>query len=133
MKIKRTFILVILGFLASCQGELKVDSDQMVDKSVHVTGITLDRKQVTLKEGATITLVPTIYPENATNKKVSWSSGDVAIATVEEGKITAIKAGTTAIIAATAYDKSFCTFLFCILNTSILIYIYFICLVSEAT
>ena len=94
-------ILIVLGLLASCQGELKVDSDQLVDNSVHVTGITLDQKQVTLKEGATVTLVPTIYPENATNKKVSWSSGDSAVATVEDGKVTAIKAGTTAIIAAT--------------------------------
>ena len=98
---KRYLLFILLGLLASCQGELNVDSDQMVDKSVHVTGITLDRKQVTLKEGATVTLVPTVYPEDATNKKVSWSSGDVAIATVEDGKVTAIKAGTTAIIAAT--------------------------------
>ena len=98
---RRFSILIILGLLASCQGELKVDSDEVVDKSVHVTGITLDQKQVTLKEGATVTLVPTVYPEDATNKKVSWSSGDSAVATVEDGKVTAIKAGSTAIIAAT--------------------------------
>ena len=99
---KRFYFIMMLGLLASCTGEEKPsNSDEIVDATVHVTGITLDQKQVTLKEGATVTLVPTIYPENATNKKVSWSSGDSAVATVEDGKVTAIKAGTTAIIAAT--------------------------------
>ena len=98
---KRLSIVILLGLLVSCQGELKVDADQEVDTTVHVTGITLDQKQVKLKEGATVTLVPTVYPEDATNKKVSWSSGDSSVATVEDGKVTAIKAGTTAIIAAT--------------------------------
>ena len=91
-----------LGLLTFCTVEEKPsNSDEIVDTTVHVTGITLDQKQVKLKEGATVTLVATVYPENATNKKVTWSSGDIAVAIVEDGKVTAVKAGTTAIIAAT--------------------------------
>ncbi|MCI6318800.1 MAG: Ig-like domain-containing protein [Rikenellaceae bacterium] len=55
--------------------------------------------------GETVTLSATVNPSNATYKTVTWSSSDASIATVEDGKVTAIKIG-TATITAKAGDKT---------------------------
>ncbi|NHW39010.1 hypothetical protein GQF04_31510, partial [Paenibacillus aceris] len=64
---------------------------------VPVTGVQLDKPQVSLKEGQTAELVATVLPENATNKNVTWASSDNTVAKVEvkDGKtvVTALKAG----------------------------------------
>ena len=76
------------------------------DKTVHVTGIQLDRTSATIKEGESLTLVVTVTPDNAENKTVSWSSSSDAVATVDNsGKVTAVSKG-TATIKATANDGS---------------------------
>jgi len=69
-----------------------------------VTGITLDRTNVELAEGETTTLVATVAPDDATVKMVAWSTSDEAIATVDNGVVTAVAAG-TATITAKAGDK----------------------------
>ena len=74
------------------------------NKTVNVTGISLDRNSVTIKEGESVTLVATVTPSNADNKTVTWSSSSDAVATVDSGgKVTGIKAG-SATITATAED-----------------------------
>ena len=70
-----------------------------------VTGVTLSETTLTLDVGKSKTLTPTITPENATNPNVTWSSDNQNVATVENGIVTAIKAG-TATITATAADGS---------------------------
>ena len=50
--------------------------------------------QVTLNIGETATLNVTIEPANATNKEIAWKSSNPSIATVENGVVTAISAGT---------------------------------------
>ncbi|MBR6089203.1 MAG: Ig-like domain-containing protein [Anaerolineaceae bacterium] len=56
--------------------------------------------------GETRTFEPTISPEDATNKKISWSSSDSTIASVNEsGKVTAKGSG-RAVITCTAEDGS---------------------------
>ena len=63
-------------------------------KTVSVTEVTLDRAELTLTEGETETLTATVKPDNADNRKVTWSSDKTEIATVDgAGKVTAVKAG----------------------------------------
>ena len=62
-----------------------------------VTGVTLDKTSYEMTEGDELTLTATVNPENATNKNVSWSSSNTSVATVSNGKVTALKAGTTII------------------------------------
>ena len=74
--------------------------------TVAVTEVTLNKTELTLKEGDSETLVATVKPDNATDKTVTWTTSDATIATVDEvGKVTAVKEG-TATITAKAGEKS---------------------------
>ena len=66
-----------------------------------VTEITLNKTSATLTEGDEITLTATVKPDNATNKNFTWSSSDPSVASVADGKVKALKAGTTTISAVT--------------------------------
>lgn len=69
---------------------------------VLVRSIELDVSSVELAIGESVTLHVTILPENATDKRVSWSSDDIAAAVVDdEGKVTITGAGSTVIRVAT--------------------------------
>ena len=70
-----------------------------------VTDVSLNKTSLTLTDGGSETLTATITPSNATNKNVTWSSDNQNVATVENGKVTAVGAG-TATIKATAADGS---------------------------
>ena len=72
------------------------------DKEVKVTGVKLNKTATSLLVGGNETLVATILPENATNKKVTWKSSNAAVATVDAtGKVTAVKAGEATITVTT--------------------------------
>ncbi len=70
---------------------------------VAVTDLDFAQSTVTLKSGKTITLVPVFTPVNATNKALTWSSGNSAMVTVDaSGKVTAITDGSVEITATSA-------------------------------
>ena len=58
-----------------------------------VTGVTLDKTSATLTEGDELTLTATVNPDNATNRNVTWTSSNGTVASVSNGKVTALKAG----------------------------------------
>ena len=67
-------------------------------KSVAVTGISLDKTSLTLDEGDSETLIVTVVPVNATNKKITWESSDNTVVTIGgDGKVTAHNAGSATI------------------------------------
>ena len=67
-------------------------------KEVLVTSITLSPSSLSLKKGATQTLTATVSPSDATNKEVTWSSSNTAVATVNSnGQVTAVATGTCTI------------------------------------
>ncbi len=77
------------------------------DKVVSVTGVSLNESSITLDVGGSKTLAATVTPDNATNKKVRWTSDNETVATVsEDGVVTAV-AGGTAVITATTHDGLF--------------------------
>ena len=71
--------------------------------TVAVTGVTLapTSATLTLGETETVTLIPTVLPAEATDKSVTWSSSDEAVATVTDGVVTAVAAGTATITVTT--------------------------------
>ncbi|MFC2325626.1 MAG: BspA family leucine-rich repeat surface protein, partial [Bacteroides sp.] len=68
-----------------------------VSVRVVVTGVSLSQTELTLEKGAKATLVATVVPADATNKNVSWHSDNAAIATVEDGVVTAVSEGQTSV------------------------------------
>lgn len=74
---------------------------------VPVTGVELDKTGLELTVDDTAKLTATVTPANADNAKVSWTSSDETVATVDEnGNVTAIAAG-TATITVTTEDGGF--------------------------
>ena len=73
---------------------------------VAVTGVSVDAS-ATVKIGKTVTLTPTISPDNATNKNVTWESDDETIATVDEsGVVTGVAAGEATITVKSEEDPT---------------------------
>ena len=66
-----------------------------------VTGVSLNKTSTTLYVGGSETLTATVAPEGATNKNVTWSTSDASIATVTDGVVTAVSAGTATITVTT--------------------------------
>lgn len=67
----------------------------------HVESVGLDETEARLAVGGEKTLQATVLPSDATDKSVAWSSSDPTVATVANGVITAVKAGTTTITVTT--------------------------------
>ena len=86
------------GKTATCKVTVKA-------KAVGVTEVTLDRTELTLTEGETGTLTATVRPDNADNRKVTWSSDKTEVATVDgAGRVTAVKSG-EAVVTVTTEDS----------------------------
>ena len=79
------------------------DASFKISAVVKATGISLNTPSLTLtSEGQTSTLTATVTPSNATNKSVTWTSSDEAVATVStSGVVTAVGNGTATITAKT--------------------------------
>ena len=75
-------------------------------KAVAVTGVELNKTSTSIEVGATETLTATVAPADATNKSVTWTSSNEAVATVDGGVVTGVAAG-TATITVTTMDGSF--------------------------
>ena len=91
-------------------GEKTVTCDVTVKAPViAVTSVTLDKTTLSLPEGGSATLKATVKPDNATDKTVTWSTSDSKVATVKDGKVTAVKAGTAKITAKAGEKSASCT------------------------
>lgn len=49
--------------------------------------------------GETLTLTATVLPDDATDQTVAWTTNDASVATVADGVVTAVAAGTATITA----------------------------------
>lgn len=70
--------------------------------SVSVTGVTLNPASAQVEVGQDVQLTAAVAPTNATNKQVTWTVSNPAIASVDQnGKVTGLATGTTTVTAAT--------------------------------
>ena len=90
--------------IQSCGGD-----DPIEPNTIEVTSVALNSTVLTMTEGETAHLTATVTPDNATDKSITWSSSTVAVASVDNsGNITAIKTGSTAIIAKAGNKTASC-------------------------
>ncbi|MCQ2802687.1 MAG: Ig-like domain-containing protein [Bacilli bacterium] len=79
-------------------------------KNVDVTSITLSQTSLELYiNGNSETLTATILPDNATIKTITWTSSDSSVASVNNGVVTPMGAGTTTITASCGGKSATCT------------------------
>ena len=71
-------------------------------EQIPATGITVSKSSVSILEGNYETVTAKVTPDNATNKTVTWTSSNPAVATVAGGKITGVSVGTATITAKTS-------------------------------
>lgn len=95
------YIGVILCASCSCS-ELELGDGLKTGKdAVPVSEIVLSDSEVYMKIGETKTVTAKVYPSDATDKTVVWSSRNEPVVKVENGKLTALKGGVAAICAET--------------------------------
>lgn len=82
---------------------------RVIAEAVPVAGIRLDKNSAEMYVGDQIMLTATVTPENATDKTVTWSSSNNSVATVNNGKITAVSVGNATITAQIGGIKSECS------------------------
>ena len=79
----------------------------VIGRTGAVTGVKLAYNDLTLKTGDSFTLLATIEPANATNKAVTWSSDNDAVATVSDAGVVEAKAVGTANITVTTKEGGY--------------------------
>ncbi|MFJ1401493.1 Ig domain-containing protein [Capnocytophaga canimorsus] len=90
------------GEIFEHQFKVQVTGNEILVESVEI----VDSNEITLKKGEQKNLNVKVLPENATNQKVTWSSGNPQVATVsDQGRLTAIDRGETTITVTSANGK----------------------------
>jgi uncharacterized protein YjdB len=103
----------------------KIDSslkitDKNVSTTIRVKAVTLSDATLSVRVGDVFQLTYKVKPTNATNKRVSFSSSDSAVAVVDnKGLVTACKAGNATITITTANGKKTDTTLVTVIQPAI--------------
>jgi uncharacterized protein YjdB len=96
--------MIFSGSFLRIDGSFTATADAQIVQPV--MGVILDMPTQNLKVGQTDTLFAMVFPENATNKNVVWSSSDESIVTVKDGVVTAVGLGKVT-ITVTTMDGNF--------------------------
>ena len=78
------------------------DTVELTVNPISVTSISLDKQTMSINVGEQGSLTATVLPANATNKAYTWSTDAPLIATVDNGTVTGVAAGTATISATTS-------------------------------
>ncbi len=89
--------------------ESSSSSEESSSAPVAVEGISLDQSYAYAEINGNVTLTATVSPDNATDYSITWSSENEDIATVENGVVTGVAAGSTTITATAGDYSATCT------------------------
>ena len=78
-------------------------------QDIPVQSVSLSSSALTLNEGESQTLTATVLPANATNKTVVWTVTPTGFATVANGVVTGIQAGSCTVTAVAGGKSASCT------------------------
>ena len=91
---------------ASADGKKGECSVTVFKGFVAVSEVKLEETELTLVAGDEVTLTATVLPDNATDKTIQWTSSDPQVATVTDGKVTAVQKGEATITASAGEKKA---------------------------
>ena len=100
--------LLLIPFLAFCMAISACNKRGGNNSNVEVTGVSLDQTSLTMYENEQKELKATVTPDNATDKTVTWSSSNAAVATVSGGLVKALKEGNATITASAGNYNATC-------------------------
>ena len=80
-----------------------------VAEVIHATGVTIDYTSVPMTVGETIVLKASVVPSDAVEKDIVWNSSNTSVATVSNGTVKAVSAGTAVITASVGDLKATCS------------------------
>jgi hypothetical protein len=86
-----------------------LDDFSLVKKAATATAIKLNKTTLALEKGESETLQVTAEPDGVAVPAITWASSNAAVATVENGKVTAVGAGTATITATSNELTATCT------------------------
>lgn len=98
------FIIIETNLTTNTSKVIKYSYNIENDEEIAIENISLNKNELSIKEGEIYNLTATITPSAATNKTLIWSSDNENIAKVENGNVIGILAG-TANITVTTEDK----------------------------
>ena len=90
------------GKTASCMITVIEPAPEVIE----VTSVSLNKTSLTLEIGESEILTATVLPNNATDKSVTWTSSDQAVAMVANGEVTAVGSGIATITATVSNGKT---------------------------
>ncbi len=109
---KKVLALIIVALVAVVIAAATIfagGSDEKKDpEPIHATGIMIDRATLSLEEGVSYTLKATVIPAGCTDPVV-WSSSDVSVCTVTDGKVVGVKSGSATVTAQCGNEKASCS------------------------
>lgn len=91
---------------AAIEIEEPEDPDIPEDDKISVTSVSLDQTSITVKEGENAQLTATVLPENATNKRVTWSASNSNCTVTQSGLVYGLTEGDS-VITVTTKDGGF--------------------------
>jgi uncharacterized protein (TIGR02145 family) len=98
--IKHLILLIVVSIalsfvLASCDKDNNLGTENV--QTIAVTHVTLNNATRTVGVGGTQSLTATVWPQNASNRSITWLSSDTNVATVSGGVITGVSVGTATV------------------------------------
>lgn len=109
-------VYVPKGCVEAYKNQLPWSNATILEEKIPVTGIKLDKNNISFsKIGETTFLNASIFPEDASNKNVTWESSDTKVAIVSNGKVVCTGFG-TAVISAVSVNGGFMAT--CIINAT---------------
>ncbi len=92
--------------VATCQDKQAIC--HVVVNEILPEEIILNQDDIKIEVGTQFTLTATVLPDNATNKTVTWKTTNSAVATVNNGVVTAIGPGECSIVASCGDKQAIC-------------------------
>ena len=102
--LKKTGAASRLGIIGGNTEVVSLFAVPAVEPVVHVESVDIEPAEASIDVGLTLQLSASVSPENATEKRVSWSTSDAGIATVNENGVVYGSTAGTAVMTAASLD-----------------------------